>query len=122
MREGLILLLLVAAACGVDRDVEHRVTITTGVYGQTTSSSDVGSDRGPHYYQMDIELRDHTDARLAQARSGEQGFYELAAVPADYRICSSFGRCTDITIAANQRLRCDYEFTLGGGWSCMPAR
>src|SRR6266513_1535567 len=117
MRNLLFLFLPFAAACGVDRDIEHRLTITTGVYGQTTSFNDVGANMSPKYYQMDIELRGRDDVHLANTRSADQGFYEIATAPGPYRICTSFGRCTNIDIAVDQRLRCDYEFGLSS-WDC----
>jgi hypothetical protein len=119
---GLSLLFLSACSTGVDRNVESKVTITTGVYGQTTEVDDVGTHPSPTYHTMQIELQHPDSAPVASATSGEQGFYELAAEPADYRICTTFGRCLAITVVAGQRLRCDYEFSIGPGWDCQPER
>ena len=111
-------LLALAGCTGVDRNVEPRVTITAGIYGQTTIRNDEGYDTSPKYLTMDVSLLRLDGTPVASVTSGEQGFYELAAEPADYQLCTSHPRCTNLTLVAEQRVRCDWESGVAARWSC----
>ena len=115
-------------ACGeantsIDRQVESQLTIASGVYGQTTSVDDVGSN-SPQYFPMTLSVFNSEDhnAALANARSDERGFYEIQLSPGEYTICTSFDRCTPLPVSDGQCIRLDYEFSVGPGWSAPRVR
>ncbi len=119
---------LVAAACGsqtetIDRRVEDRVTIEQGIYGQITSVDDVG-EHEPQYFSgfgvfvyavpPGTELGEPVANTSSEA---SRGFYEVALPASDHVVCTTFRRCVVVTITEGQRLRLDYEFGPGPGWS-----
>jgi hypothetical protein len=103
---------------GIDRNVETKLTITSGVYGQTTSQDDVG-DHAPEYKSMQVNVFSSSsdEAPLATATSDEVGFYEIALLPGDYSMCTVFGRCRDFRADQGQCVRLDYEYSVGPGWT-----
>jgi len=106
-----------ASAGGIDRHVEDRVTLSTGVYGQTTSQDDIG-DSPVKYKQMMLSVSAGAgDPPLATQTSDGVGFYEFPLTPGDYSLCTSFGRCTALHVETGQCVRLDYEFSEGPGWS-----
>ncbi len=110
------------AACGasIDRDVSDRVTISQGVFGQTTRHDDVGSNP-VEYHQMDLVVFAAPRAQgvepVARVTSGERGFYEVELAAGDFEICTTFDRCAQFSIGEGERARLDYEFGAGPGWS-----
>ncbi len=119
---------LVAAACGsrtetIDRHVEDLVTIDQGIYGQITQLDDVGEHRpsylpgfGVYVYAVPpgTELGEPVAGTSSEA---SRGFYEVALPTGDHLACTSFQRCVVLTLAQGERLRLDYEFSVGPGWS-----
>ncbi|WIG95626.1 hypothetical protein KGD87_34975 [Myxococcus sp. SDU36] len=105
-------------ACG-DVDPEEAVTISQGVYGMTSYVNDVcssGCEREPRSMTLLVKsLPQDTD--VASVTSNEDGFYEVALVLGDYRICTTFGRCTDFSVGSNEVVRLNYEMSVGLGWS-----
>ncbi|AEI68721.1 putative lipoprotein [Corallococcus macrosporus] len=57
------------------------------------------------------------ESDVGSVTSNEEGFYEFALEPGDYRICTTFERCTDFTVGTGEAVRLDYEFSVGPGWS-----
>jgi hypothetical protein len=111
--------LLSGLACtSVDPIVEDRLTISSGIYGQTTSLDDVG-DHSPEYMSMELTVTPSSDdgARVSTVRSDEAGFFESELLPGSYSICTTFGRCADFDVQPGQCVRLDYEFGPGPGWS-----
>ena len=105
------------AAAEIDRRVEDRLTISTGVYGQTTAQDDVGNDP-VEYNPMTLSVSARGDSTpLAEVTSDDNGFYEIPLSPGNYSICTSFGRCTDFEVGEGQCVRLDYEFSVGPGWA-----
>ena len=121
---GCALLLLAMSGIGcdddspnIDRDVEKRLTIATGVYGQTTSQDDVG-DHPVQYNRMDLSVfATDGDTALETVPSDDVGFYEIPLPPGDYSICTSFQRCADFRVQSGQCVRLDYEYGVGPGWA-----
>ncbi|QDE95871.1 hypothetical protein BHS05_08275 [Myxococcus xanthus] len=109
---------LSSLACG-DGDPEEAVTISQGVYGMTSYVNDVcssGCERDPRSMTLLVKsLPQDTD--VASVTSNEDGFYEVALALGDYRICTTFGRCTDFSVGVNEVVRLDYEMSVGPGWS-----
>ncbi|WP_255207681.1 MULTISPECIES: carboxypeptidase regulatory-like domain-containing protein [unclassified Myxococcus] len=57
------------------------------------------------------------DTDVASVTSNEDGFFEAELALGDYRICTTFERCTDFSVGSNEVVRLDYEMSLGPGWS-----
>jgi hypothetical protein len=115
---GLSIIAPAGCSTGVDRNIEHLVTIASGIYGQTTETNDVGRPE-TKYISMTLSVYGKDGALVASERSGRQGFYEFQLAAGAYRLCTSFRRCTDAVIAGNQKLRCDYD--VGADWLCGDA-
>jgi hypothetical protein len=136
-RATLLLLVGVIAAtgCGSSQpalpDADKLVTIEQGVYGITTSQNDVGSDNPVlpiggfsilvYDYVPPLSLDPSSPPvvppPLAETRSDQSGFYQLALDAGRYVFCTSFLRCVWLDVPANQPTRLDYYFSVGPGWS-----
>ncbi|MFP2956296.1 hypothetical protein ACLEPN_00300 [Myxococcus sp. 1LA] len=106
-------------ACGDDFDPEDAVTISQGVFGMTTYVGDVcsvGCESEPRSMPLLVRARPQ-DSEVASVKSDGDGFYEVALEPGDYRICTTFERCTDFSVGSSERVRLDYEMSVGPGWS-----
>jgi hypothetical protein len=117
---------LVLLACGnnddpeVVVDVESRISIKSGVYGQTMRATRVDSD-APEPFPLALDIVSTIGDILitvATVSSDKDGFYELDLPPGGYAICvSSFGNCQELRVQADQCVRFDYEFGAPAGWS-----
>jgi hypothetical protein len=103
----------------IDREVEGDLTIAQGLYGQTTSQSDMGHDNPVRYFPMTVSVftAKGDGKELATARSDARGFYEIPLEPGAYRACTSFKRCTRFKVKPGQCVRLDYSFSIALGWS-----
>lgn len=115
---SLAVMSLSSLACG-DVDPEEAVTISQGVYGMTSYVNDVcssGCEREPRSMTLLVKsLPQDTD--VASVTSNEDGFFEVALELGDYRICTTFGRCSDFSVGSSEVVRLDYEMSVGQGWS-----
>ncbi len=115
---SLAVMTLISVACG-DVDPDEAVTISQGVYGMTSYVNDVCSsecEREPRSMTLLVKSLPQ-DMDVASVTSNKDGFYEAALVPGDYRICTTFGRCTDFSVGIDELVRLDYEMSVGPGWS-----
>lgn len=115
---SLAVMTLSSAACG-DFNPEEAVTISQGVYGMTSYADDVCAprcDHGPMSMTLTIKSLPQ-DADVASVTSDKDGFYEAALALGEYRICTTFGRCTDFSVGTDELVRRDYEMSVGPGWS-----
>lgn len=109
------------AGCGgsVDRNIEGRVTLSQGVYGQTIDYNDVAP--GSFEY-MSEKLRVFAaprgdSAAIAETTSDDRGFYEIQLETGDFEICINADRtCHAFTIAEQARIRLDYQSFEPGWW------
>lgn len=106
-----------------DPYVEDLLTISQGVYGQTTSHDDVGYNPvvvNSHFTVLAYTSQPPQNMEDAEPYasdiSNERGFYELGLEPGVYWICTTFGRCVELDLGT-ELLRLDYEFGVGPGWS-----
>jgi hypothetical protein len=103
----------------IDRKVEDRLTLSGGIYGQTTAQDDVGAYNPVEYLSMSIGVFAHfgKGSALTTVQSDEVGFYQIPLAPGAYSLCTSFKRCTKVRVKAGECTRLDYEFSLSIGWS-----
>jgi hypothetical protein len=107
----------------IDRRVEQFITIQHGIYGQATSVSDVGASN-PQYLTQ-FEIRVYTAAQYqsggnpdATVLTSSVGFFEVPLSDGDFFLCTSYMRCTHLTISNSELKRCDFEAGPGPGWGC----
>ena len=82
-------------------DPEDALSISQGIYGMTTYVDDVC--RG----ECEVEPISMTllvqalpgETEVASVQSNRDGFYQLSLEPGQYRICTTFGRCTDFSVS-----------------------
>jgi hypothetical protein len=109
-----------------DPHVEHRLTITQGVYGQATSHNDVGvnpieccegSSIAVFSVQPNGEEPEEGATPITSVTSGEQGFYEVLLPPQIYWVCTCLPhRCQIVQVKPGRLTRADYFYAVGGGW------
>lgn len=106
--------------------IEDSVSIHQGIYGLTTAQDDVG-----YYDPVEVFPGFHVDVffdapsrdldqevmPLLSTESDYRGFYELPLQTGEYYVCTSFRRCTTVSIVDGKALRLDYMFDNGPGWS-----
>jgi hypothetical protein len=120
MKRLLLVLVSLSATCTpsrgiVSRDVEARVTVTHGVYGQTVIWND--SDDGPYAlvdYEFDVTATNATSP--APVISDDVGFYQLELDAGSYRICTAWSDCGTFTVPATGVVRFDYDGSSALGW------
>jgi hypothetical protein len=114
-----------ALACGghTPPTIDQRVTIQQGIYGQITSSNDVGPPERQHVGEFQVNVYDVPSGTVLGAPTASTvsddslGFYEISLPKGDHVVCTSFQRCVLVTVFDGQRLRLDYEISVGPGWS-----
>ncbi|MCP3102293.1 hypothetical protein LZ198_25820 [Myxococcus sp. K15C18031901] len=116
---GLSALVLGGLACGGDFDPEVAVSISQGVYGVTTFVDDVcPSGCDVEATSMTLVVRAlPSEEEVATPKSDRDGFFQVELASGDYRLCTTFDRCTDFSVATAERVRRDYEMGPGPGWS-----
>jgi hypothetical protein len=126
MRVSLPILLLLLASCA---EPSRAPTIQDGVYGRTTTSSDIGGEPDTVYGNVPITV--FADASLvAETTSDDDGFYELELVPGHYEICvqnappasileqrltNCAGKCTYFDVGS-EPVALGWAANLSGGW------
>jgi len=100
---------------------------SSGIHGCITHSDDVGTPpaaAGPYCgFPVEVFLSEPpatpeaTLTPFAQAESDSEGFYDLGLSPGTFWICTSFRRCTEVSIPSRTNLALDYDFGPGPGWS-----
>jgi hypothetical protein len=99
-------------------------TLSQGLYGCITQTNDVGTPSTGPLANFTVNLYPESVAApaagggeaLASAKSNRVGFYEMPAIAGSYWLCTSFFRCTPVTLAAGEKKRRDYDFGVGPGW------
>lgn len=100
-----LLLTLLVAACGMDRDIATKVTINEGVYGQLTAD-------GLPVAKQEVTVYSATGT-YATATSDHDGVYQIDLPNGDYTICTS--ACTTISTPSSATVRYDWFDGPGGG-------
>ena len=117
-----LLILLALSSCEdheestkINKDIEDKISIKQGIYGLTYSVNDAGNTNEKIISDFRVIIKQGLD--VDTVRSDWRGIYQTNLNPGEYEICTSFGRCTTISLG-NEIMRCDYEFSVGPGWSC----
>ena len=109
-------------ACGNAQQPPPRPSpsIKQGVYGFTSYFDDVCTSvcEVRHTSMSIVAMRDKRDDVAYTATSAkETGFYEIAMAAGTYQLCTTFRRCTTITIEQDKLVEANYEMGAGPGWS-----
>lgn len=108
-----VLLSLLVCGCGLDRDIEGKVTIQQGVYGQLVAKCGTsGCEDQPASGQHVTMYAASANGSYANATADGDGFYEIEVPAGDYTMCTS--SCTQITVPAGI-VRYDWVSGPGGG-------
>jgi hypothetical protein len=116
-----VLFVALAACAGVDTDIESRVTIDQGVYGQLLRGCDTGSCRVAIDSGIGVtaELPPPNGAihgaSLDATTSDDRGFYQFELPAGAYQLCTT--TCTPIEIPEGT-VRYDWVSTDRGGEWC----
>ncbi len=124
----LFCILTLMTGCGSDdipsdEEVEEFATLNQGIYGLITSYNDVGDDNEVESSSdFGVIVREKTSDKpegvpVASTSSNDRGLYQLPLEPGVYWVCTEFLRCVWFELDEGQRLRLDYEFGPGPGWS-----
>jgi hypothetical protein len=108
MRSLLCGLLLLASACGLDRNIDRKVTIHQGVYGLLVDAQ----DQPALNVAVFVYAAGHVGAP-AMTTSDRDGVYQIALPPGDYTLCTM--GCTVIAVPASGKVRYDWTGGPAGG-------
>jgi hypothetical protein len=109
------LLLLALGACSdppptaPDYCVESEVTVTQGLYGRVTYTTDVGENPQPQPVpNMAVQVFDGPNgSAVANAITDEAGVYQVSLDVGSYALCYATNNCASFSIAANDLVRAD---------------
>jgi len=110
------LLLIVFGACADSPPsqppsycVESEVTITQGLYGRVTYTTDVGTNPQPQPTpNKPVQVLDGPNgSAVANATTDQAGVYQVALDVGNYALCYSVDNCVSFSVAANELVRAD---------------
>jgi hypothetical protein len=109
-----VLFALVLFGCGLDRNIEGRVTIQQGVYGQLVQGCDSsGCQDQPAAGEHVVVYAASQSSVYASADADGDGFYQVELPAGDYTLCTY--SCTEISVPDHALVRYDWTSGPGGG-------
>ena len=114
MRSAVLLIGVLGACGGLDRNIEDQITIDQGVYGLLISGCDVSgcNDRPAAGEQVMVFAPGFSQA-YSTVLADREGVYEIDLEPGNYTLCTY--SCTSISIPAAATVRADWVSGPGGG-------
>jgi hypothetical protein len=110
----LVVVLALVSACGLDRNIENKVTIDQGVYGLLIEGCDTsGCQDQPAAGTEVLVYAAGQNGAAATTTSDTDGVYQIPLPPGDYMLCTY--NCTTITVPDAARVRYDWTSGQGGG-------
>ena len=105
---------LLVAGCGLDRNIEGKVTISQGVYGQLVEGCDTsGCQDQPASGEHVVVYAASESTTFASADSDDDGVYQIELPGGDYTLCTY--SCTPISVPESSLVRYDWTSGPGGG-------
>lgn len=102
------------SACGLDRNIESKVTIKQGVYGLLVEGCQAsGCQDQPAANHPVIIYTAGQSGTYATETSDVDGVYQIDLPVGDYTLCTS--ACTPISIPTESKVRYDWTSGPGGG-------
>ncbi len=109
-----LLFVLVLGGCGLDRNIEGKVTIDQGVYGLLVQGCDTsGCQDQPAGGEHVTVYAASGNGAFATADSDSDGIYQISLPGGDYALCTY--SCTQISVPAAATVRYDWTSGPGGG-------
>jgi hypothetical protein len=109
-----LLVFLALSGCGLDRNIENKVTIQQGVYGLLVQGCDTsGCQDQPASEEHVTVYAASESAAFASANSDGDGVYQIELPGGDYTICTY--SCTQISVPDQALVRYDWTSGPGGG-------
>jgi hypothetical protein len=106
--------LVVVCGCGLDRNIEGKVTIQQGVYGQLIQGCDTsGCQDQPDSGEHVVVYAASQSSAFASADSDGDGVYQIELAAGDYTLCTY--SCTPISVPGQSTVRYDWTSGPGGG-------
>ena len=119
MRSAVLLIAVLGACGGLDRDIEDQVTIDQGVYGLLIAGCDTaGCNDQPAAGQQVMVFAPGEDRAHSVTTADDDGVYQIDLEDGDYTLCTS--SCVPISIPAATKIRADWTSGPGGGVWQMP--
>lgn len=114
MRSAVLLVAVLGACGGLDRNIEDQITIDQGVYGLLISGCDTsGCNDQPAAGEQVMVFAPGAYRTHSMVLAGNDGVYEIDLEPGDYTLCTQ--SCTSISVAAAATVRADWVSGPGGG-------
>jgi hypothetical protein len=108
-----VLLSLLVCGCGLDRNIEGKVTIQQGIYGQLVEGCDTsGCEDQPASGESVTVYAASASYSYASATADGDGFYEIELPAGDYTVCTY--SCTQVSVPTGI-VRYDWTSGPGGG-------
>ena len=109
-----LLFVLVLGGCGLDRNIEGKVTINQGVYGLLVQGCDAsGCADQPAGGQHVTVYAASASTAFASADSDGDGVYQIELPGGDYTLCIT--SCVPISVPGDTTVRYDWKSGPGGG-------
>jgi hypothetical protein len=109
------------SAVVVSRDIDGRVDIGHGVYGQTVIWGGDNEDDGPFALgKVELAVTAVNAGGSAKVTTDDVGFYELALDTGTYDMCTSWLECRRFDVPASGVIRFDYDGSQTGWHTVMP--
>ena len=102
-----LLLALLSVGCGVNHDIEDKVTIDQGVYGLLVANEIPAANQDVTVYAAGEATA------FATMTSDGDGIYQIDLPNGDYTLCTA--SCTPISTPAAAKIRYDWTNGPGGG-------
>lgn len=111
---GFLVAIVLVSGCGLDRNIESKVTIDHGIYGLLVKGCDAsGCQDLPDTGERVTVYAPGGDTAMAAATSDADGVYQIAVPAGDYTLCTS--SCTPVSVPQGARVRYDWTSGPGGG-------
>ena len=112
-----LLFALLVSGCGLDRNIEGKVTIGQGVYGLLVQGCDSsGCQDQPADGEHVTVYAASASTAFASADSDGDGVYQIELPGGDYTLCTY--ACVPISVPGSATVRYDWTSGPGGGtWS-----
>ena len=111
----LLVVVVLVGGCGLDRNIEDKITIRQGVYGMLITGCDTSNcrDQPAIGERVVVYAPGQSNGTFAEATSDNEGVFQINLTAGDYTLCTS--SCTPVTVPDHATVRFDWTSGPGGG-------